>query len=154
MLQPSPLKQNLVSRFEGEKVLKGQRTITPSLTTAVQNLDGENGENSHFPMLLILHYGCSIVSWRSWSSCALWHDSFDPRSWSGARYMLNLPRAVPLLIIQHSQMHSSTSLAMIHGRCHGLLPTTVVNPACTPRFHTSQGLGMVQCNEVIASLSL
>jgi hypothetical protein len=31
---------------------------------------------------------------------------------------------------------------------------TVVTPTCMPPFHTSQELGMVQYNEVIASLSL
>jgi hypothetical protein len=30
----------------------------------------------------------------------------------------------------------------------------VVTPACMSRFHISQKWGMVQCNEVIASLSL
>jgi hypothetical protein len=31
---------------------------------------------------------------------------------------------------------------------------TVVTLACMPWFHTSQEWGMIQCNEVIASLSL
>jgi hypothetical protein len=63
-------------------------------------------------------------------------------------------RVVPLSAIQHPQVPSSTSLAEIHGRCHELLPMMVVTPTCLPRFHTSQELGMVQYNEVIASLSL
>jgi hypothetical protein len=68
--------------------------------------------------------------------------------------MSNLTRGVLLLILQHPLVPSSTSLAVIRGRCHGLLPTTVVILACMPPFHTSQELGMVQYNEVIASLSL
>jgi hypothetical protein len=56
--------------------------------------------------------------------------------------------------IQHPRVPSSTSLAEIRGRCHELLRTIMVIPACMPPFHTSQELGMVQYNEVIASLSL
>jgi hypothetical protein len=61
---------------------------------------------------------------------------------------------VPLPIIQHPQVPSNTYLAEIRGRCHELLPMTVVTTTCIPPFHTSQELGMVQYNEVIASLSL
>jgi hypothetical protein len=68
--------------------------------------------------------------------------------------MSNLTRVVPLLVIPHPRVPSSTSSAMTHGKCRGLLPMTVVTPAYMPRFHTSQEWGMVQCNEVIASLSL
>jgi hypothetical protein len=68
--------------------------------------------------------------------------------------MSNLTRAVPLLEIQHPRVPSSTSSATICERCHGLLPMTMVTPAYMPRFHTSQEWEMVQCNEVIASLSL
>jgi hypothetical protein len=105
-------------------------------------------------MLLLLLYGCSIGSCTTWSSSALWHDSFDPRSWSGARDMSNLTRAVSLPVIPHPRVPSSTSLAVIHGRCCGVLPFTVVTPACMPRFHISQEWGIVQCNKVVASLSL
>jgi hypothetical protein len=63
-------------------------------------------------------------------------------------------RVVPLPAIQHPLMPSNTSLAEICGRCHELLPMIVVTPTCMPHFHTSQELGMVQYNEVIASLSL
>jgi hypothetical protein len=68
--------------------------------------------------------------------------------------MSSLSRVVPLPAIQHPRVPSNTSLAEIHGRCHELLPMTVVTPTCMPPFHTSQELGMVQYNEVIASLSL
>jgi hypothetical protein len=63
-------------------------------------------------------------------------------------------RVVLLPAIQHPRVPSNTFLAEIHGRCHELLPMTVVTPTFTPPFHTSQELGMVQYNEVIASLSL
>jgi hypothetical protein len=68
--------------------------------------------------------------------------------------MSNLTRVVPLLVIPHPRVPSSTSSAATHERCRGLLPMTVVTPAYMPRSHTSQEWGMVQCNEVIASLSL
>jgi hypothetical protein len=68
--------------------------------------------------------------------------------------MSNLTRGVPLLVLQHPLVHSSTSLVVIRERCRGLLPTMVVISACMPHFHTSQELEMVQYNEVIASLSL
>jgi hypothetical protein len=67
--------------------------------------------------------------------------------------MSNLLRAVPLPVIQHPRLPSSTSLAEIYGRCRELLPTMVVTPTYMPWFHTSQEWGMVWCNEVIASLS-
>jgi hypothetical protein len=67
---------------------------------------------------------------------------------------LSLCRVVPLSAIQHPQVSSSTFLTKIRGRCHEHLLTTVVTPTCMPWFHTSQELGMVQCNDVIASLSL
>jgi hypothetical protein len=149
-----PLKQNLVLRFEWRKVLKGQQTIARSLTTVAQTSDGENRENLHSPMLLLLLYGCSIGSCTTWSSSVLWHDSFDPRSWSGARDMSNLTRVVSLPVIPHPRVPSSTFLAVIRGRCCGVLPFTVVTPACMPRFHISQEWGIVQCNKVVASLSL
>jgi hypothetical protein len=68
--------------------------------------------------------------------------------------MSNLTRVVPFLVIPHPRVPSSSSLAMTRGRCRGLLLMTVVTPAYMPRFHTSQEWGMVQCNKVIASLSL
>jgi hypothetical protein len=46
------------------------------------------------------------------------------------------------------------SLAEIHGRCHELLPMTVVTLIYMPPFQTSRELGMVQYNKVIASLLL
>jgi hypothetical protein len=39
-----------------EKVLKGEQTITRS-RPIVESLDGENGENPRFPMLLLLQSG-------------------------------------------------------------------------------------------------
>jgi hypothetical protein len=105
-------------------------------------------------MSLLLPYDCSIGYCRTWSSSALWHDSFDPISWSGAYDMSNLTRVVPLPIIPHPLMLSSICLAATRERCHRLLPMTVVTPTYMPRFHTSQEWGMVQCNEVIASFSL
>jgi hypothetical protein len=68
--------------------------------------------------------------------------------------MSNLSRVVPLPVIPQPRVPSSTTLAAICGRCHELLPMMVVTPACMPRFHTSQEWGMVQCNKVIASLSV
>jgi hypothetical protein len=67
--------------------------------------------------------------------------------------MSNLFQAVPLPVIQHPWVPSSTSLAKIHRRCCELLPSMVVTLTCMPQFHTSQEWGMVWCNEVIASLS-
>jgi hypothetical protein len=63
-------------------------------------------------------------------------------------------RVVPLPVIQYPWVPSNTSLAEIRGRCHELLPMTVVTPTCMPPFYTSQELGMVQYNEVITSHSL
>jgi hypothetical protein len=68
--------------------------------------------------------------------------------------MSSLSQAVPLPAIQHPWVPSSTSLAEIRGRCHELLPMTVVTPTSMPPFHTSQELGIAQYNGVIASLSL
>jgi hypothetical protein len=68
--------------------------------------------------------------------------------------MLNLTRVVPLPVISHPRVPSSTSSAVTRERYRGFLPMTVVTPACMLRFHTFQEWGMVQCNEVIASLSL
>jgi hypothetical protein len=53
-----------------------------------------------------------------------------------------------------STVPSNASLAEICGRCRELLPMTVVTLTCMPPSHTSPELGMVQYNEVIASLSL
>jgi hypothetical protein len=68
--------------------------------------------------------------------------------------MSNLTRVVPLLVIQHQRVSSSTSLAVIRGRYHKLLPIKVVTPTCMPLFHSSQKWEMIQSNEVIAPLSL
>jgi hypothetical protein len=68
--------------------------------------------------------------------------------------MSSLSQVVPLLAIQHPRVPSNTSLAKIHGRCHEQLPMTVATPTCMAPSHTSQELGMVQYNEVIASLLL
>jgi hypothetical protein len=68
--------------------------------------------------------------------------------------MSNLTRVVPPPIMPHPRVPSSSSSATTCGRCCGLLPMMAVTPAYMPRFHTSQKWGMVQCNEVIASLSL
>jgi hypothetical protein len=68
--------------------------------------------------------------------------------------MSNLTRVVPPPVIPHSRLPLSTFSAATHGRFHGLLPMTMVTLAYMPRFHTSQEWRMVQCNEVIASLSL
>jgi hypothetical protein len=68
--------------------------------------------------------------------------------------MSSLSRVVPLLAIQHPWVPSNTSLAEICGRSRELLPMMVVTLTCMPPFHTSQELGMVKYNEVIASLSL
>jgi hypothetical protein len=46
--------------------------------------------------------------------------------------MSSLFRGVPLSVIEHPRVPSSTSLAEICGRCHELLPTTVVILACMP----------------------
>jgi hypothetical protein len=67
--------------------------------------------------------------------------------------MSNLTRVVPLLVIPHPRVPSSTSSAATHEICRGLLPMTMVTPAYMPLFPTSQEWGMVQCNEVITSLS-
>jgi hypothetical protein len=67
--------------------------------------------------------------------------------------MSNLTRVVSPSVIPHPRVPSSTSSAATCGRCLGLLPMIVLTPAYVPRFHTSQEWGMVQCNEVIASLS-
>jgi hypothetical protein len=63
-------------------------------------------------------------------------------------------RVVPLSAIQHPRVPSNTFLAEIRGRCRELLPKTVVTPTSMPPSHTSSEFGMVQYNEVIASLSL
>jgi hypothetical protein len=68
--------------------------------------------------------------------------------------MLSPSRVVPLPTIQYPRVPSNTSLAEICGRYRQLLPMTVVTPTCMPPSHTSKKLGMVQYNEVIASLSL
>jgi hypothetical protein len=104
--------------------------------------------------LLLLLYGCSIGSCRTWLSSALWHDSFDLRSWSGAWDMSNLTRMVPLPVIPHPRVPSITSSIMTRGKCHKPLPVTVVTTTYMPRVHTSQEWGMVRCIEVIAFLSL
>jgi hypothetical protein len=83
------------------------------------------------------------MTWLFWSKILI-----------GARDMPNLTRVVPLPVIPHPQVPSSTSSAMTRGRCRGLLPMTVVTPAYMSRLHTSQEWEMIQCNEVIASLSL
>jgi hypothetical protein len=68
--------------------------------------------------------------------------------------MSNLSRVVPPPVIPHPLVPSRTTSTTTRGRCHGLLPITVVTPTYMPRLHTSQEWGLVQCNEVIASLSL
>jgi hypothetical protein len=68
--------------------------------------------------------------------------------------MSNPCRAVPLPAIQHPRVPSNTYLTAICGRCRELPPMTVVTLTCMPPSHTSPELGMVQYNEVIASLSL
>jgi hypothetical protein len=68
--------------------------------------------------------------------------------------MSNPCRVVSLPVIQHPRVPSNTSLAEIRGRCHELLPVTVVTLTSMPPSHTSPELGMVQYNKVIASLSL
>jgi hypothetical protein len=68
--------------------------------------------------------------------------------------MSNLTRVVQPPVIPHPRVPSSTSSVVTHGRHCELLPMTVVTTAYMPRFHTSQEWGMVQCNEVIAFLSL
>jgi hypothetical protein len=117
------------------------------------NLDGENRESPHFPMLVVLQYGSSIAVWRTWSSCASWHDPFDPRIWWGAWGMSSLPWAASLYAIEHLWVPLSTSSAVTYGRYHELLPTTVVSPAFMPCFHISQGWGIVWCSEVPTLLS-
>jgi hypothetical protein len=67
--------------------------------------------------------------------------------------MSNPCRVVPFPAIQHPWVPSNTSLAEIHERCRELLPVMVVTLTCMPPSHTSPELGMVQYNEVIASLS-
>jgi hypothetical protein len=137
VLQPL-LKQNLVPTFKRRKVLKGHRTIARSLTTVAQISDGEIRENLHSLMSLLLLYGCSIRSYKTWSSSALWHDSFDPRSWLNAQDVSNLTQVVPPPVIPHPRVPSSTSSAATRGRCRGLLPMTMVTLAYMPRFHTSK----------------
>jgi hypothetical protein len=68
--------------------------------------------------------------------------------------MSNLTRVVPPPVIPHPWVPSSTSSVATCGRCRRLLPMTVVTLAYMPWFHTSQEWRMVQCNEVIAFLSL
>jgi hypothetical protein len=68
--------------------------------------------------------------------------------------MSNPCRVVPLLVIQYPRVASNTSLVVIRGRCCELLPIMMVTLTCMPPSHTSTELGMVQYNEVIASLSL
>jgi hypothetical protein len=68
--------------------------------------------------------------------------------------MPNLTRGVPLLVLQHPLVPSSTYLATIRGRYRGLLPMMVVIPASMPPFHTSQVWGMTRCSETIAFLLL
>jgi hypothetical protein len=68
--------------------------------------------------------------------------------------MSNLTRVMPPRAIPHPRVPSSTSSATTCGRSCGLLPMMVVTPAYMLWFHTSQEWGMVQCNEVIVSLSL
>jgi hypothetical protein len=140
--------------WKGERFKKGQRTVARSLSTTTRSLDDENGGNLHPPMLLLLPYGCSIGSCRTWSSCALWHGSFGPRSWSDVWDVSSPCLVVPLPAIQHLRVPSNTSLAKIRGKCHELLPMTVVTLTCMPPSHTSPELEMVQYNEVIAFLSL
>jgi hypothetical protein len=68
--------------------------------------------------------------------------------------MSNPCRVVPLPVIQYPRVASNTSLAEIRGRCRELLPMMVVTLTKMPPSHTSPELGMVQYNEVTASLSL
>jgi hypothetical protein len=67
--------------------------------------------------------------------------------------MSNLIRVVPLPVIPHPRVPSSTSSATICGRYHELLPMIVATPACMPQFYTSQVWGIVRGSKVIASLS-
>jgi hypothetical protein len=68
--------------------------------------------------------------------------------------MLNPCRAVSFPAIQHPWVPSNTSLSEIRGRCRELLPVMVVTLTSMPPSHTFPELGMVQYNEMIASLSL
>jgi hypothetical protein len=121
---------------------------------ATWNLDGENGGSPRSPKLLLLQSDCSIVSWRTWSFYALWHDPFDPKSWFGARGTTSQPRAVSLQATQRPQVPSNTSLLTTRGRCREPQSMMVAGQTCRPQFHTSRGWGMVRCSEALTFLSL
>jgi hypothetical protein len=53
MSQPSPLTEMSSQDLEGVVTLTGTMNSRTFLTMATQSLDGENGENSHFPKLLL-----------------------------------------------------------------------------------------------------
>jgi hypothetical protein len=60
---PSPLKRNLVLRFEKEKCPNRNNEQSHTFSSIVtRSLDGENEESSRFPKLLLLQSDCSIVS--------------------------------------------------------------------------------------------
>jgi hypothetical protein len=119
-----------------------------------QNLDDVSGESLHSTTWPFLRYGCSIAPYRTWSPCALWRDPFYPRSWLDAQDRSSPPWLLSCQVIPHPHVSSSTSLAMIRGRYHELLPTMVVISTCITRFHTSQVWERVQCSEVLIFLSL
>jgi hypothetical protein len=78
-----------------------------------------------------------------WSKILIGHSGYVKSVSSGATSVIQYPRVT-----------SNTYLATIRARCHELLPIMVVTLTCMPPSHTSPELGMVQYNEVIASLSL
>jgi hypothetical protein len=59
---PPPKIKSHIEIQKEKRFKKEQGTIAHSLSMVAQSLDGENGENHHFPKLLPLQSGCSIVS--------------------------------------------------------------------------------------------
>jgi hypothetical protein len=80
---PPPKTKSHPEIWKEKRFKKELWTIARSLSIVAQSLDGENGENPHFPKLLLFHSDCSVVSWRIWLFYASWHDPFDPKSWFG-----------------------------------------------------------------------
>jgi hypothetical protein len=135
LLQPSPLKQNLILRFERRKCSKGtanSRTFPHYGSMKSGWREWRKSSLSHVASSVVW-----LLHWilKTWLSYALWHDSFDSRSWSDAWDRSNLPRAVLLPAILYPRVPSSTSSTATCGRCRELLLTTVITPTCMPRFH-------------------
>jgi hypothetical protein len=137
VLQPSPLKQNLIPRFEKRKDSKrdNEQLHVPSL----RQLEIRMARTEKiFTLLCCFFYHLvaplDLIELDRLAPCDMTLLVQDLHRMFGICQICF--EWCPLLAIQHPRVPSNTSLTEIHGRCRELLPMAVVNPACMSPFHT------------------